>query len=243
VVFKQKIWVIGGDNNTGHYQTDVWSSVDGRSWQEVTDRYPWSPRVLSYVAVYNGAIYVIGGQRLPSLERPVPSPYPASPELYDDVWRSADGYNWQPVGHVPHALGMICGSAVFNGELYVVGGGSYADETQQAPGEAYAEAWSTGDGATWTQHVMAAWPARRYHGLAVAGNAMFVIAGTGADGGGNDDDVWYTTDAENWTAIPNTPWTARHALSVAAAGSAIYITGGTPDEGSQFNDVWTLSRQ
>ena len=29
-VFKDKMWIVGGDANQGHYQNDVWNSADGK---------------------------------------------------------------------------------------------------------------------------------------------------------------------------------------------------------------------
>ena len=31
VVYRKKMWIIGGDVNQGHYQNDVWNSTDGRT--------------------------------------------------------------------------------------------------------------------------------------------------------------------------------------------------------------------
>jgi hypothetical protein len=76
VVFKDKMWIVGGDDNAGHYQRDIWNSSDGAHWTEVTDAPQCAlpsagggPRVLHYTLVFdNGSgsqIYVIGGQTLP----------------------------------------------------------------------------------------------------------------------------------------------------------------------------------
>jgi hypothetical protein len=72
VVFNNKMWIVGGDNNAGHYQSDIWNSEDGAHWTRVTDSPQWSmisagggPRVLHYTVVFKGQIYVIGGQTLP----------------------------------------------------------------------------------------------------------------------------------------------------------------------------------
>ena len=39
-----KMWVVGGDANQGHYQTDTWSSTDGVSWVR-TDIHTTTPRM------------------------------------------------------------------------------------------------------------------------------------------------------------------------------------------------------
>ena len=47
-VFRDRMWIIGGDANQGNYQNDVWSSQDGKSWKLVNADVPWGPRALHY---------------------------------------------------------------------------------------------------------------------------------------------------------------------------------------------------
>jgi N-acetylneuraminic acid mutarotase len=239
-VLNGSLYVVGGDVNHGHYQPNVWSSSDGKNWTEVANDVPWGERGLHYTVSFNGALYVIGGQQLPAFLNPPPSPYPTAPVYYDDVWRSTDGAHWSQVGTIPHALGMICGSAVFNGELWVIGGGTYGDDTLGVAGEAYSEVWSSADGVHWTQHANAPWPMRRYHNLTVFDGELFVMAGIGNDGSGDKADVWYSADGDTWKELPSTPWVARHAASATVLNGVLYLTGGTDDGQLQHNDVWTL---
>ena len=46
VVFKDKMWIVGGDVNQGHYHFDVWNSADGKTWTYVNKGkpVPWGPR-------------------------------------------------------------------------------------------------------------------------------------------------------------------------------------------------------
>ena len=50
VVHNNRMWIVGGDCNQGHYQNDVWSSADGIHWELGNDRVPWAPRVLHYTS-------------------------------------------------------------------------------------------------------------------------------------------------------------------------------------------------
>ncbi|MBI5828405.1 MAG: hypothetical protein HZB20_02425, partial [Chloroflexi bacterium] len=52
-VYRNKMWIIGGDVNQGHYQNDVWNSTDGRAWSLVNRGHsvPWGPRALHYTVV------------------------------------------------------------------------------------------------------------------------------------------------------------------------------------------------
>jgi hypothetical protein len=238
VSYAGKLWVIGGDNNGGSYDPDVWSSPDGRTWTQVTDSAPWSPRILHYTVAFNGALYVIGGQQLYETLVPVPNPYPTEPVYYNDVWRSTDGADWQQVSSLPHAIGMICGSVVFKGKLWIIGGGQYADSGFAVPGTAYNEIWSTADGVSWKQHPNAPWPARRYHNVIVYDGRLFVMAGVDAADDAPYNDVWYSTDGESWQQLPSTPWVGRHAASAFVLGDSLYLTAGT--SGGELNDVWAL---
>ena len=40
-VFHELLFVVGGDNNRGHYQNDVWSSPDGKNWTQIANAVPW----------------------------------------------------------------------------------------------------------------------------------------------------------------------------------------------------------
>jgi N-acetylneuraminic acid mutarotase len=244
VAFNNKIWVVGGDNNSGSYESDVWNSPDGINWTQVTNNVPWSPRVLHYVVAFNGALWVIGGQQLYETLVPPPDPYPTEPVYYSDVWRSTDGAHWENVGDVlPHAIGMICGSVVFNDQLWIIGGGQYADGGLAIPGTAYSEVWSSANGTDWTAHPHpdAPWPNRRYHNVQVFDGKLWVMAGIDAQDVSDKSDVWYSPDGDTWTELPDTPWIARHAATTFALNGQLFLTGGTDNGQLQHNDVWALT--
>jgi len=64
-VHDDKLWILGGDAIQRHEQNDVWNSADGKSWTRVIEAAPWAPRVLHLSAVFNGKIWIMGGQTLP----------------------------------------------------------------------------------------------------------------------------------------------------------------------------------
>jgi len=241
VAFNGKLWVFGGDSNHGHYMRDAWSSPDGVNWTQEASDLPWGNRVLHYAVVFNDAVYVMGGQQLPESITPAPVPYPTTPTYYSDVWRSTDGTHWSKIGNMPAAVGMICGSVVFNGELWVVGGGQYGDDSLGTAGVATNNIWSTADGITWTVHATPAWSGKRYHNVLVYRNQLWVLAGMGADGGGYSNEVWHSSDGETWQQLPSTPWLARHAASAFVLDSALWFTDGTTDDGLEVNDLWQLA--
>ena len=61
VVHDDRMWIVGGDSNQGHYQPDVWSSTDGVAWEQVADDVPWGRRCLHYTVAFDGEIWIMGG--------------------------------------------------------------------------------------------------------------------------------------------------------------------------------------
>lgn len=233
VVHRGEMWIVGGDCLQGHYQTDVWKSRDGKSWQCVARgrELPWGPRVLHYTVAHRGRIWIMGGQTLPQFA-------PAEERFYDDVWSSEDGAEWERAtgdGPRPPQRGMIGGSAVFRGRIWVLGGGRY--DTPAVPARTFFnDVWSSEDGRSW-QCVTprASWEARQYHDVAVFDDRLWVLEGWNRS---NRNDVWYSSDGAEWHELEGTPWRERHAASVFVHDGALWMVAGNNME----SDVWKLER-
>ena len=63
VVYKDKMWIVGGDVNQGHYHDDVWHSADGVHWYELPNT-PWKPRHAASVFVYGDALWMVAGNNM-----------------------------------------------------------------------------------------------------------------------------------------------------------------------------------
>jgi hypothetical protein len=234
VVYRDKMWIIGGDVNQRHYQNDVWNSTDGRAWSLVNrDRpVPWGPRALHYTVVHAGKIWVMGGQTMPAFSK-------ADEIFYRDIWTTTDGVTWRQVKpREPYwpARGMIGGSAVFKGRIWILGGGTY-DTPRTPTRQFFNDVWSSADGVAWTRHLAAApWAARQYHEVAVWDDRLWVLEGYAK---GNRNDVWYSADGAHWHEVPGTPWKPRHAASVFVHDGALWMVAGNNME----SDVWKLRRK
>lgn len=233
-VFRGRMWIIGGDANQGHYQNDVWSSTDGRSWSLVNrDRpVPWGPRALHYTVVHADKIWVLGGQTMPAFAK-------ADERFYRDIWTTTDGVTWnevKPAEPFWSARGMIGGSAVLRDRIWILGGGTY--DTPQTPTRQYLnDVWSSADGVTWTRHLAATpWTPRQYHDVCAWDDRLWVLEGYAK---GNRNDVWYSADGVRWHEVPNTPWKPRHAASVFVHNDALWMVAGNNME----PDVWKLRRK
>jgi len=233
-VFRDKMWVVGGDVNQGHYHADVWASANGKKWEHAnrSKPVPWGPRALHYTVVHRDRIWVLGGQTVPQ--------FAAAPEVfYRDVWTSADGVEWtqvKPREPFWPQRGMIGGAAVFRDRIWVLGGGTY--DTPKIPDRKfYNDVWSSEDGVGWTRHVeQAPWEPRQYHEVAVFDDRLWVLEGYHP--AGNRKDVWYSADGVNWYEVPATPWKPRHAAGVYTFQNALWVVAGNNME----SDVWKLER-
>ncbi len=233
VVYKDKMWIVGGDANQGHYQNDVWNSADGKKWSLIQAEVPWAPRALHYTLVLQDKIWVMGGQTMPAFA-------PAKEKFHRDVWTTKDGRDWRQI--VPKEpcwspRGMIGGSVVFQDRIWILGGGTY--DTPKTPSRNFHnDVWSSADGVKWIRHVEhAPWHARQYHDVAVFDGCMWVLEGYHRQGG-NRNDVWYSSNGTHWHELPNTPWNPRHAASVFVHDDALWMVAGN----NMQKDVWKLVR-
>jgi len=233
VVHDGKMWIVGGDPNQKHYQYDVWNSTDGRAWTHFNKGrpVPWGPRCLHYTVAFDGYIWVMGGQTMGSFA-------PTEERFYRDIWRSRDGMEWEQV--IPEepcwcARGMIGGSVVRDGRMWLIGGGTY-DTPKQRDRNYYNSVWSSADGLHWTSHTShAVFYPRQYHDVAVWDNRLWVLEGFA---GHNLKDVWFSDDGRLWFELPGTPWKPRHAASVFVHDNALWMVAGNNME----SDVWKLVR-
>jgi hypothetical protein len=232
VVFKDKMWIVGGDVNQGHYQSDVWNSSDGKSWSLVTDKVPWGPRALHYTLIFRDKIWVIGGQTMPGFAK-------SDEVFYRDVWNSEDGVRWtkvEPKEPYWSPRGMIGGSAVHDGRIWILGGGTY-DTPKTPQRKFFNDVWSSADGVVWKQHTAAApWKPRQYHEVAVWDGRLWVLEGWNQT---NLNDVWHSADGVTWHEVPKTPWAPRHAASVFVHDGALWMVAGN----NMQSDVWKLTRR
>ena len=131
VVFKDRIWILGG----GTYDTpkkpirefynDVWSSPDGVHWTQHLESAPWEPRQFHDVAVFDDRIWVLEGYNRESGER-------------NDVWHSADGVHWHEVPNTPWKPRHAASVFVHAGALWMVAGGNMQPDVwklERRPGQ------------------------------------------------------------------------------------------------------------
>jgi len=83
VVFKDKMWVIGGRDSSSTLN-DVWSSDDGVTWTKVATTNAFPARAGHTSVVFDDKMWIIGG-------------FEGNNSWLNDVWSSDDGATWTKV--------------------------------------------------------------------------------------------------------------------------------------------------
>jgi len=202
--FDGKMWIVGGDPNQGYYQTDVWSSVDGKKWtrtdihtttprinEKTGEPFPaseWRPveeaqfglRTAHIAGVFGGKLFVLGGQRISIFVDP---DWPGRPATaFNDVWTSKDGCAFEQVktaGPMWSPRGYVSQAVELNGRMWVAGGGLHDDARGGRKEREYNnDVWSTADGATWSQAVEEPpFTPRIWHNVKAYDGRLWVING------------------------------------------------------------------
>lgn len=238
ITFQDKMWIIGGIGEFSGTEVpeynDVWSTMDGINWEEVTSSAQFRPRVGHSTVVFDGKIWVIAGA--------VPG------ENFDDVWYSSDGMSWTEVT-TSAAFGKryAHASAVFDNKIWVIGGDYDVNEDST---HTYNDVWYSQNGADW---ILATddpgFGPRDFHSVDVFQDKLWVVCGS-VSGYVNRyeesnfyNDAWYSENGVNWTKTSgNPPVRTGHASVVYE--NKLWIIGGdylglqsvSNEEG--MNDVW-----
>lgn len=225
VVFKDKIWILGGVTTGEKYLNDVWSSEDGINWIEVTKNASWASRKGFATVVFDNKLWVIGGVSINGPE--------------SDVWYSEDGKDWiQVTNNAGWKQRYDLAAEVFLGKIWLTGG--------IFPGETLGEkdVWVSENGKDWTliskENI---WPGRHGHCFLSFNNYLFIIGGWSGHGHGYND-VWYSKDGIEWSELykdNSSPWLGREDLTCANFNNKIFMLGGMETSGQRTNDIWALS--
>lgn len=167
VVFKNKMWILGGTENyyfgdDQSLKNDVWSSENGRDWKRVTAKAGWSPRAYHQAAVLGNKLYVFGGGN-----------YVPKYHAVNDVWSSEDGEHWtQVTDAAAWSPRLWFSTAVYRDKMWVLGGWS------NSPSKNWGDAWYSADGKTW--HELKAetkWKERHEHSAFVFQDKLWIAGG------------------------------------------------------------------
>jgi len=232
VVFKDRMWVMSGWYNArlpGHEPgNEVWSSADGANWVKAKNNAAWEPRMGVGIVTFKDRIWVMGGV--------LHSFGGNDSDLRNDVWSSADGENWElmgaSAGWQPRAYHQVI---VFNGKMWVMGGGNYLPNYQT-----FRDVWCSEDGVKWQEVTSEVpWPGRLWFSLVVYRDRMWVFGGWSNFPFVDWNDVWHSADGKTWIPLESdVVWAKRHAQAAYVFGDKIWVIGGHARP--LTNDLWTL---
>ena len=185
-------------------------------WQRRVEHCPWVPRDSSGELVFDDHIWLFGGY---------------TPEVFNDVWRSADGLSWEQMPDFPCDSGVnIPVRWVFDGFMWMT--------------SREGRLFRSRDGREWT-HVRdeGPWRDRGCAGSVVFDGRMWILGGSGGGGSGHLNDIWSSTDGVTWTEMtPSAPWSRRMLWdSLAVLDDKLWLIGGGLGGYHPFrvyNDVW-----
>lgn len=225
VSFGNYIYMTGGRSNNGtHFNSDVWRSLNGTTWELVTQKAPWAPRAYHIMVNFNNCIYLMGGQNFL--------------EFFNDCWTTCDGTHWtQATASAPWHVRAGLAAEVFNGSI-VMTGGSYQKPpaTPTSPRYFYNDVWSTQDGTRWTLlTAKAPFPACSGPRLSVQNSTLFLLGGEhGFSSTTQYNHVYATNDGSNWRFISNATWSIRSGHGVVVTDGIMYVIAGYFD----LHDLW-----
>jgi hypothetical protein len=122
-------------------------------------------------------------------------------------------------------------SVAFNGRMWVIGGRSLNENTD--------DVWSSADGTTWFLETNAApFGTLKDHTSVVFDNQIWAIAGSNING--DTSDVWSSSDGKTWKVQTNqAEFGARSNHSSFVFDNKIWVVGGMVGNNTFKNDVWS----
>lgn len=223
IVFNGQVLVMGGvvaglGSVVGN---DVWASADLVNWRQLSAAAAWPGRKNFGAVVVGSTLFLMGGTN-----------FGGGSTVYNDVWSSTDGVNWNQVVSSAAWSGRWGHQVVpFNQGMVLMGG-------KDSSGTLLNDVWFSPDGATWTELVVnASWSARYLFGAVVYNNKLWVIGGHA--GAGTVATVYSSPDGVTWTNTGSLPAARESALTTVYAGK-IWIVGGKSGA-TTFDQVYSTS--
>jgi len=190
LAFKDRLWVMGGQSTAGNFADhpvatcfydDVWSSTDGRNWEQMEVRRPsWPARgMIGGSTVFKDRMWIIGGGTYDTPDVPLR-------RFFNDVWSSSDGVHWERhAEYAPWNPRQYHDVAVFDDRLWVMEG-CFWDVNQplrESPNRK--DVWLSEDGVHWHEVPDTPWKPRHAASVFVFKRGLWMVAGNNME-----SDVW-----------------------------------------------------
>ncbi len=206
-VFDNKMWLIGGVDNSGNYIGEIHHSTDGETWTLATElSAPLLAPAYHSAVVFNNKLYVIR-------------------DGFDNhtiVLSSSDGVTWNLETDHAFSNREKFKAVVFDNAIYVIGG--------KHLGTSFNEIWKSGDGIEWSLIAPTAdiFSERYAHTATVHDGKVWVVGGITGSFAESHIDFWYSENMEEWTAYDGTLPTDEGLIHHAALSynDELWIFGG-----------------
>ena len=221
VVFRGRIWILGGGGDVMKKYNDVWSSVDGINWVEESARpgviVGWLGRNGHSSVVFRNKIWILGG-------------FTDMMGYLDDVWSSTDGRKWvkEDMDGTPWNTRFGSDVVVFDDKMWMLGGfGGGLDK---------GDVWFSADGREWTEAVAFHVGDDIYAHLSVVFEGrIWTIGGT------MENSVWSSANPlSGWVKENKAVWAGRSLHKGAVFQDKIWILGGKMGKNELSNQIWTF---
>ncbi len=225
LVYKDKLWVIGGIDNANNILSDIWNSSDGENWTRITSLNPLEDIGQNNSVVFNDRLFVFRGNGAENQE----------------VWSSADGSNWRLETENAFPVRTHYKTVIFNDFIYVYGGW-----LRDGPSLTN-EVWASKDGRYWYQKHPATtiFAPRIDHSATVYDGKVWVIGGNSWDASGRrtfHGDIWYSDNMKYWTKYDGKPpfYKGLHSHGALSYKNKLWIFGGYRPDAS-MSDIPTAN--
>ncbi|KKU87357.1 MAG: hypothetical protein UY17_C0020G0003 [Candidatus Beckwithbacteria bacterium GW2011_GWC2_47_9] len=225
VVFKGKLWLVGGWGPKDGYAKEIWTSGDGLSWQKIIPG-GGLPEIEGHqLIVFKDKLWLFGGVRY------------TDRKLVNEVWYTDDGLNWTlAVKNAPWPGRWDHTVTEFKGVLWLAGGMDLADNE-------FNDVWRSEDGFHWERVTgEAPWSARQGHVALVYREYLWVIGQLNDTPAKGKNDVWFSQDGYEWKKTIRDPvWLGREDHEALVFKDAIWVFGGMTSDWKWSNEVWRSS--
>jgi len=220
VEFNGELWMFGGWSPISGYSQEIWKSSDGVVWTRATTTAPWSAREGQQVEIFQNKIWTLGGVNYDTRQ------------VFNDVWYSSDGLNWQQAPSAPWSPRWDDAITVHDGKLFLTAGMNLNKQT-------FNDVWSF-DGTNWQLITDSPpWQSRQGHGLVSYKGYLWSVGRLNDSEGGGVNDIWFSKDGHEWQKTNTDPlWLGREDHAVLVYNDRIYVFGGMDSNWHWQNDVW-----
>lgn len=170
-VFDNKLWIIGGVDNSGNSLSDIWYSSDGHYWNLATNSPAFGAITSHKTLVFKDHLVVFN---------------------HHEIWASSNGVHWKKIAKDIFSSRNRSEFILINDIMYIVGG-------EDGNGSFFNEIWQSTNGKIWTQVTTNGpiFSPRSRLSTAIYQDKLWVIGGT-LETGYDSDEIWYSKNMKEW---------------------------------------------